>query len=43
MQELGFPFLDTPYDDSIQPNRETAIRTFMYQARQHWQRLGRNA
>jgi predicted nucleotide-binding protein (sugar kinase/HSP70/actin superfamily) len=41
MHELGFPFLDTPYDDSIQPNRETAIRTFMYQARQHLQRHGR--
>jgi len=41
MHELGFPFLDTPYDDSIQPNRETAIRTFMYQARQHLQRHSR--
>jgi predicted nucleotide-binding protein (sugar kinase/HSP70/actin superfamily) len=41
MHALGFPFLDTPCDDSIQPNRETAIRTFMYQARQHWQRNGR--
>ncbi len=41
MHELGFPFLDTPYDDSIQPNRETAIRTFMYQARQNLQRHGR--
>jgi len=43
MHELGFPFLETPYDDSIQPNRETAIRTFMYQARQHLQRHGREA
>jgi predicted nucleotide-binding protein (sugar kinase/HSP70/actin superfamily) len=41
--ELGFPFLDTPYDDSSQPNRETAIRTFMHQARKHLQRNGRNA
>ena len=41
MHELGFPFLDTPYDDSIQPNRETAIRTFMYQAQQHLQRHDR--
>jgi predicted nucleotide-binding protein (sugar kinase/HSP70/actin superfamily) len=41
MHELAFPFLDTPYDDSVQPNRETAIRTFMYQARQHLQRHGR--
>jgi len=43
MHKLGFPFLDTPYDDSIQPNRETAVRTFMYQARQHLQRHGRKA
>jgi len=41
MNELGFPFLDTPYDGSIQPNREAAIRTFMYQARQHMVRNGR--
>jgi predicted nucleotide-binding protein (sugar kinase/HSP70/actin superfamily) len=41
MHELGFPFLDTPFDDSIQPNRETTIRTFMYQARQHLLRHGR--
>jgi len=37
----GLPFLDTPCDDSLQPNRETAVRTFMYQARQHLQRHGR--
>jgi predicted nucleotide-binding protein (sugar kinase/HSP70/actin superfamily) len=41
LHELGLPFLDTPCDDSLQPNRETAIRTFLYQARQHWQRHGR--
>jgi len=35
MHELGFPFLETPYDDSIQPNSETAISTTMYQARHH--------
>jgi predicted nucleotide-binding protein (sugar kinase/HSP70/actin superfamily) len=41
LHELGLPFLDTPCEDSLQPNRETAIRTFLYQARQHWQRHGR--
>jgi predicted nucleotide-binding protein (sugar kinase/HSP70/actin superfamily) len=29
------PYLDTPYDGTIQPNREVALRTFMYQANQH--------
>lgn len=29
------PYLDAPYDGTIQPGREAAIRTFMYQARQH--------
>ncbi|MGE5256162.1 MAG: hypothetical protein ACM3KE_05790 [Hyphomicrobiales bacterium] len=43
MNEMGFPFLDTPYDGSIQPNREAAIRTFMYQARQHMVRKGRKS
>jgi predicted nucleotide-binding protein (sugar kinase/HSP70/actin superfamily) len=43
MSELGFPFLDTPYDGSIQPNREASIRTFMFQAQQHQQRHGRRA
>lgn len=28
------PYLDVAYDDSIQPNREMAIRTFVYQASQ---------
>jgi predicted nucleotide-binding protein (sugar kinase/HSP70/actin superfamily) len=41
MNELSFPFLDTPYDGSIQPNREAAIRTFMYRAQQHMARNGR--
>jgi predicted nucleotide-binding protein (sugar kinase/HSP70/actin superfamily) len=41
LNQLGLPFLDTPCDDSLQPNRETAVRTFMYQARQHLQRHGR--
>jgi predicted nucleotide-binding protein (sugar kinase/HSP70/actin superfamily) len=35
------PYLDTPYDGSFQPGRETAIRTFMHQASQHFQRHGR--
>jgi predicted nucleotide-binding protein (sugar kinase/HSP70/actin superfamily) len=41
MGELGIPYLDAPYDSSIQPGREAAIRTFMYQAEQHFRRHGR--
>jgi predicted nucleotide-binding protein (sugar kinase/HSP70/actin superfamily) len=41
MSELGIPYLDTPYDSSFQPGREAAIRTFMYQADQHFKRHGR--
>ena len=41
MNEWRFPYLDTPYDGSTQPGREAAIRTFMYQARQHMERNGR--
>jgi predicted nucleotide-binding protein (sugar kinase/HSP70/actin superfamily) len=41
MNELGVPYLDTPYDSSVQPGREAAIRTFMYQAEQHFRRHGR--
>jgi predicted nucleotide-binding protein (sugar kinase/HSP70/actin superfamily) len=40
MNEGRFPFLDTPYDGGSQPGREAAIRTFMYQARQHMERRG---
>ena len=43
MNELGIPYLDTPYDSSSQPGREAAIRTFMYQANQHFKRYGRKA
>ncbi len=43
LQELGIPYLDTPYDSSFQPGREAAIRTFMYQARQHFERNGRRS
>ena len=40
MNELGIPYLDTPYDSSTQPGREASIRTFMYQAHQHFKRKG---
>ncbi len=35
LHEKKIPYLDAPYDGAIQPNREVALRTFMYQARQH--------
>lgn len=41
MSRLGIPYLDAPYDSSTQPGREAAIRTFMYQAEQHFRRHGR--
>lgn len=41
MDRLGVPYMDTPYDSSFQPGREAAIRTFMYQAEQHFRRHGR--
>jgi predicted nucleotide-binding protein (sugar kinase/HSP70/actin superfamily) len=41
MNRMRVPYLDTPYDGSYQPGRETAIRTFMHQATQHFQRYGR--
>lgn len=41
MNRLRIPYLDTPYDSSFQPGREAAIRTFMYQACQHFKRNGR--
>jgi len=40
MNRLGVPYLDTPYDSSLQPGREASIRTFMYQAHQHFKRKG---
>jgi len=43
MNQLGIPYLDTPYDAGIQPGREAAIRTFMYQAYQHFHQHGRKA
>lgn len=36
MSKLGVPFLNLAYDSSVQPNRDMAIRTFMYQAEQHY-------
>ncbi|OQY48120.1 MAG: hypothetical protein B6240_05025 [Desulfobacteraceae bacterium 4572_87] len=42
MNKLRVPYLDTPYDSSMQPGRESAIRTFMYQAEQHFKRYGRH-
>jgi len=43
MSRLGIPYLDAPYDSGIQPGREAAIRTFMYQAEQHFRRHGRSS
>ena len=43
MSKMGVPYLDTPYDSSFQPGREAAIRTFMYQAKQHLKRKGRKS
>jgi predicted nucleotide-binding protein (sugar kinase/HSP70/actin superfamily) len=41
MNRMKVPYLDTPYDGTFQPGREAAIRTFMYQAQQHYERNGR--
>jgi hypothetical protein len=38
MNERGIPYLDTPYDGTLQPGRDAAIRTFVYQAEQHFRR-----
>jgi hypothetical protein len=43
MSQLGVPYLDAAYDGSIQPAREAAIRTFMYQAEQHFKHHGRRS
>ncbi|MFZ2447565.1 MAG: CoA activase [Syntrophobacteraceae bacterium] len=34
LNKMRVPYLDAPYDGAIQPNREIALRTFMYQAKQ---------
>jgi predicted nucleotide-binding protein (sugar kinase/HSP70/actin superfamily) len=41
LNRMKVPYLDTPYDGTYQPGREAAIRTFMYQAQQHFNRNGR--
>jgi predicted nucleotide-binding protein (sugar kinase/HSP70/actin superfamily) len=33
---LGIPYLDVPCDVNVQPGREAAVRTFMYQVSQHF-------
>lgn len=40
LHRMRIPYLDAPYDGTIQPNREVAVRTFLYQAKQHlaWRR-----
>ena len=35
LHKMKIPYLDAPYDGAIQPNREVAVRTFVYQAQQH--------
>ncbi len=41
MSRLHTPYLDVSYDGSFQPGREPALRTFMYQAYQHFKVNGR--
>ncbi len=41
MNREKIPYLDAPYDGTYQPGREAAIRTFMYQANQHFKKHGR--
>jgi predicted nucleotide-binding protein (sugar kinase/HSP70/actin superfamily) len=41
MAKLGIPYMDVSYDGSFQPGREAALRTFMYQAYQHFKTHGR--
>ena len=41
MNRMKIPYMDTPYDGTYQTGREAAIRTFMYQAGQHFNRNGR--
>ena len=43
MGRFGTPYLDSPYDSGFQPGREAAIRTFMYQASQHFKGNGGKA
>jgi predicted nucleotide-binding protein (sugar kinase/HSP70/actin superfamily) len=41
MARLNVPYIDVSYDGSFQPGREAALRTFMYQAHQHFNSHGR--
>jgi predicted nucleotide-binding protein (sugar kinase/HSP70/actin superfamily) len=41
MGKLNVPYIDVSYDGSFQPGREAALRTFMYQATQHFKTHGR--
>jgi predicted nucleotide-binding protein (sugar kinase/HSP70/actin superfamily) len=41
MNRQGIPYLDTSYDGTSQPGREAAVRTFVYQAEQHFLQWGR--
>jgi predicted nucleotide-binding protein (sugar kinase/HSP70/actin superfamily) len=41
MAKMGIPYMDVSYDGSFQPGREAALRTFMYQAYQHFKTHGR--
>jgi predicted nucleotide-binding protein (sugar kinase/HSP70/actin superfamily) len=35
LDRLQIPYMDSAYDGTVQPNREAAVRAFMYQASQH--------
>lgn len=35
LHQVKIPYLDASYDGTIQPNRDVALRTFVYQASQH--------
>jgi predicted nucleotide-binding protein (sugar kinase/HSP70/actin superfamily) len=35
LNKMRMPYIDAPFDGAIQPNREIALRTFVYQAKQH--------
>ena len=41
MNRCRVPYFDIPCDSGLQPGREGAIRTFMYQVYQHFKRNGR--
>jgi predicted nucleotide-binding protein (sugar kinase/HSP70/actin superfamily) len=41
MAERNIPYMDISCDGSFQPGREAALRTFMYQAYQHFKTHGR--